>query len=179
MGVPVPEMVKKWCIKQRCKYRLFQLREKLNNESIPLFEVLEYSLTVFDEFTFPPPDRWLLSGTEIESKIRDVYTLKILLEAATDSHRNTGSVNYNKRLIADTVGFATIFDWYWSPISNGHISCEQLLRSFKREFDYFISYSKKEENRQDIQYLERSLKPLINNYHSLINVLEYVYLRNE
>lgn len=179
MGAIMLQSLNQWRIKQRCKYRLFKLKELRTENENDVLGNLEYALTVFDEYIFTQPDKWDMVGTEIESRIPNITTLLLLTKAAKESFADTNEINYNKRLISETVGFSTIMDWYWRPMQQKGLNCSTLLKAFSNEFKYFIEFSKKEENKLFITYINRGLKPLINNYYSLVDIIDYLYFNNQ
>lgn len=168
--------VARWFVLQRCKYRYFKFGELRTNPKLSHIEVLKYAVDIFEGYDFAVPDRRHMQSVEISSRVSDVMVLLELVRTGLDSFHMDGAVRYNGRVMTNEDTYISVLDWYWNPMNKADHDTRSLLQAFRNKYDILFQYVANANN-ENMHYVNRTTRPLILGYFTLVDALSYVHLK--
>ena len=172
------QKIRAWFIRQRCLFKLFQLEEYYTNNELETSVFIQMAVNVFEGIEFSIPERRAMQSTEVSSKMTNVMTLVTILDQILEAFKERGELTYNLRLIADLEGYSSALDWYWNPMLKAGLNTSTLIRSINNKLLGIHKLAARPENANKQKYVNRTMKPILANYHSLIKLVVYLHIEN-
>ena len=168
--------ITRWIKSHKYRYRMFHLSrlKELGNAYV----VGKYAITITEGLEMGYIDVSRFNELVVYTKVPNAIILLQMVEESVRSAAINDTIEYNGRQLAVEFGDLNVMDWLWRPIQKEGMNLQQFMLRLNRDMEVLYSYPDNSDSRITQAYLERKMRPILQTYMALLDIIETLYIES-